>query len=305
MKKILLFAIAAALLVGAALVFRQVRAASGFDGRGMNLLVVTLDTLRADRLGCTGDHLARTPAMDALAGGGILFQDCYTPIPLTLPAHCTLFTGRWPFALGVRNNAFYALDPSELTLAERLKADGYGTSALVASYVLKERFGLSQGFDAYDDRLGYEDRAGRLDAEIPADQVYRKFASWLAGLGGRNPPFFLWVHFFDPHKPYAPPPEYLKSAGGDAYRGEVAFMDFYVGRMIDDLRERKLLDSTLIVLVGDHGEAFGEHQENGHGIFCYEESVRVPLIFSNPVLFAKPRRHPAAGEAGRRHADCS
>ncbi|OGD18662.1 MAG: hypothetical protein A2W03_08700 [Candidatus Aminicenantes bacterium RBG_16_63_16] len=277
------------LLLAAGLVFLLVRPASGFDGRGLNLLVVTLDTVRADRLGCYGDRLARTPAIDALAGRGVLFQDCYTSVPLTLPAHCTLFTGRWPFALGVRNNAFYALDPGELTLAERLKADEYDTSALVASYVLKERFGLNQGFDLYDDRLGYEEKAGSLDAEIPADQVYRKFQAWLAGRGGQSQPFFLWVHFFDPHKPYAPPAEYLKLAGGDAYRGEVAFVDYHVGRIIDDLRERKLLDRTLIVLVGDHGEAFGEHQENGHGIFCYEESIRVPLVFFNPALFSKPR----------------
>ena len=289
MKKRFLFVIAALLLLAAGLIFLLVRPASGFDGRGMNLLVVTLDTTRADRLGCYGDHLARTPAIDGLARRAVLFQNCYTAAPITLPAHCTLFTGRWPFAHGVRNNAFYALDPSELTLAEKLKADGYETSALVAAYVLKDKFGLNQGFDLYDDRLGYEERVGNFNAQIGADQVYRKFRTWLAGRRGRNQPFFLWVHFYDPHKPYAPPAEYLKWAGGDAYRGEVAYVDFHVGRMIDDLRERKLLDRTLIVIVGDHGEAFGEHQESGHGIFCYEESVRVPLIFSNPVLFSKPR----------------
>ncbi len=253
-----------------------------------NLLLITLDTTRADRLGCYGDRSAKTPALDALARTGILFEHCYSPVPLTLPAHCSIFTGRWPVSHGVRNNGSHKLADAETTLAETLKSAGYDTAALVAAYVMKRKFGLGQGFDLYDDRLGYEERAGNTEAEITADRVYLKFQEWLGRR--RDKPFFLWVHFYDPHKPYAPPAAYLQATAGDAYRGEVAFADRNIGLMIADLKKQGLLERTLVVVAGDHGEGFGEHGEKGHGIFCYEESVKVPLIFSNPALQKKPAR---------------
>jgi len=287
-KKIVLIILGVILLFGAATFFYLHRSRSETGKTPYNLLVITLDTTRADRLGCYGDRAARTPALDALAREGVLFENGYTPVPVTLPAHCSLFTGRWPIAHGVRNNGSYKLSEKELTLAERLSAQGYDTAALIAVYVLKSKFGLSQGFALYDDRLGYEEKAGNVDAQIPADRVYAKFQHWLEGKGDR--PFFLWAHFYDPHKPYAPPADYLQASGGDAYRGEVAYMDHYIGRMIADLKERQLLDRTLIVIAGDHGEGFGEHGEKGHGIFCYQESVNVPLIFFNAALLKKPAR---------------
>ncbi|MCX6556149.1 MAG: sulfatase-like hydrolase/transferase [Candidatus Aminicenantes bacterium] len=288
MKKKLAFFLLAALLIVAAAGFFLVRYYHKANTPPLNLLLITLDTTRADRLGCYGDCLAKTPALDALAARGILFENCYSPVPVTLPAHCSLFTGRWPIAHGVRNNGSYKLGEAETTLAEKLKSAGYDTAAMVASYVLKSKFGLAQGFDSFDDRLGYEEKAGNIDAQIPADRVYDKFRNWLGN--DHSKPFFLWAHFYDAHKPYAPPPAYLQATAGDAYRGEVAYVDYTIGRMIVDLKERKLLENTLIVVVGDHGEAFGEHGESGHGIFCYEESVKVPLIFANAGLAKIPAR---------------
>jgi arylsulfatase A-like enzyme len=287
-KKKLAPILLSSLLLIVAFIYFLTRPGSETRPAPINLLLITLDTMRANRLGCYGDSLANTPALDALANGGILFENGYSPVPLTLPAHGSIFTGRWPIAHGVRNNVQYQLAGEELTLAEKLKTEGYETSALVAAYVLKRKFGLDQGFDLYDDVLGYEEKSGNIDAEIPADRVYAKFREWLGRK--RDKPFFLWVHFYDPHKPYAPPPAYLKASADDAYRGEVAFVDDHIGRIVADLKEHNLFEQTLIVVAGDHGEAFGEHGENGHGIFCYDESLKVPLIFSNPILLKKPAR---------------
>jgi arylsulfatase A-like enzyme/Flp pilus assembly protein TadD len=276
------------LLLGMAAFFFLTLSRSATRLEPTNLLLITLDTVRADRLGCYGDRFARTPAMDDLARKGVFFKNCYSPAPLTLPAHCSLFTGRWPIAHGVRNNGSYKLDATELTLAEKLKTAGYDTGALIAAYVLKNKFGLAQGFDLYDDRLDFEEKTGNIDAQITADRVYAKFSNWLEHKGDK--PFFLWAHFYDPHKPYAPPPAFLQASAGDAYRGEVAYVDHYIGRMVADLKERKLLEHTLIVIVGDHGEGFGEHGEKGHGIFAYDESLKVPLIFFNAALLNRPAR---------------
>jgi arylsulfatase A-like enzyme/Tfp pilus assembly protein PilF len=278
----------AVLLIGAATIFFLTRPGAKSRPTPNNLLLITMDTMRADHLGCYGDGLAMTPAIDALAREGILFENCYSPVPLTLPAHCSILTGRWPIGHGVRNNGSYKLAAEQVALAEMFKAAGYDTAAIIAAYVLKNKFGLAQGFDHYDDRLAYEEKAGNIDAEITADRVYDKFRQWLQRR--RNQPSFLWVHFYDPHKPYAPPADYLQRAGGDAYRGEVAFMDHAIGRMVKDLKEQQLYERTLIVVAGDHGEAFGEHGEKGHGIFCYDETLRVPLILANPVLFKKAAR---------------
>jgi arylsulfatase A-like enzyme len=288
MKKRTALILLPALLLVMTAIFFLARSRSGTKAAPFNLLLITLDTTRADRLGCYGDGLARTPALDALARGGVLFENCYSPVPVTLPAHCSLFTGRWPIAHGVRNNSSYKLAEAELTLAEKLKSAGYDTGALIAAYVLNSKFGLAQGFGMYDDYLGYEEKAGNLDAQISADRVYGKFSQWLKRQDDK--PFFLWAHFYDPHKPYAPPPDYLQASAGDGYRGEVSYVDHYIGLMVADLRERRLFENTLIVVAGDHGEAFGEHGEKGHGIFCYDESLKVPLIFANGKLLKKPAR---------------
>ncbi len=251
------------------------------DG-GSNLLLITLDTTRADRIGAYGDSRASTPTIDRLAREGVRFERAYTVAPLTLPAHVTLMTGREPQAHQVRNNGTYTLRPEETTLAEILRPAGFSTMAMIAAYVLEKKFGLDQGFAGYDDELNTSGEATTFRSEIPADRVHEKFTRWLKS--DPATPFFCWVHLYDPHHPYAPPEEFRRRFPDDPYRGEVAFMDEVIGRMLRDLDGRGLLKNTLVVVAGDHGEGFGEHEESGHGVFCYEETLRVPLIFHQPRL---------------------
>ncbi|MCP4659594.1 MAG: sulfatase-like hydrolase/transferase [bacterium] len=246
-----------------------------------NLVVITIDTLRADRLGAYGHAAAQTPHLDALARGGVRFESCYSPVPLTLPAHATMFTGKYPFAVGVRVNGLHYLSDGEDTLAELFQGHGFRTFAAVGAYVMIAKFGLGQGFDDYDDSLGTRALLDEFESEIPANRVYRKFSTWLRGR--RSQKFFAWVHFYDPHLPYAPPREVGIRLPDDPYDGEIAFVDRYVGKIVDDLRSRGLLDKTLIVVTSDHGEAFLEHGEEGHGLLAYEETIRVPLIFFSPA----------------------
>jgi arylsulfatase A-like enzyme/Flp pilus assembly protein TadD len=257
------------------------------DAGEMNLLVITIDTMRADRIGAYGYSAARTPNLDDLAKNGIMFTDCYSPVPLTLPAHCSLFTGRYPLGHRVRDNGTFFLGEAETTLAETMIRAGYDTYAVIASFVLMAKFGLNQGFSVYDDSLNADELLRNFYSEIPADTVYAKFHQWFENHGKKK--FFAWVHFYDPHLPYDPPEEFRGSGDSpmDLYDGEVAFTDFHVGKILEDLVGENVLDDTLIVVVGDHGEAFGEHGEYGHSVFCYEENLKIPLIFSNPRLFPK------------------
>lgn len=248
-----------------------------------NLLVITIDTLRADRLGCYGSGKAGTPNIDRLAEKGVMFENCYAPVPITLPSHCSIFTGREPVSHGVRNNGTYVLDKNEHTLAEFFQAKGYKTFAAVATFVLESKFGLNQGFDIYDDALDFKTVFKNFNSEIPADRVYGKFTNWLEKNYNNN--FFSWVHFYDPHRPYAPPEKYREKFTNQPYLGEIAYVDHYIGKIIDDLKAKNLLNRTVIILAGDHGEAFGEHKEFGHTIFCYQENLKVPLIFYNPDVF--------------------
>lgn len=280
--------IPAGLFLAAVCLAATVEASPGeerIDAGDMNLLVITLDTMRADRIGAYGYSGARTPNLDDLAKNGIMFTDCYSPVPLTLPAHCSLFTGRYPLGHRVRDNGTFFLRDGETTLAEIMKSEGYDTYAVVASFVLMAKFGLDQGFYVYDDSLDADELLRNFYSEIPADAVYAKFQKWFGNRGKEK--FFAWVHFYDPHLPYAPPEEYRsgRNSLGDLYDGEVAFTDVYVGRIVEDLAAANALHDTLLVIVGDHGEAFGEHKEYGHSVFCYEENLKVPLIFSNPRLF--------------------
>lgn len=257
--------------------------AGELDVRGHNLLVVTVDTLRADRVGVYGDDRAATPRLDALARSGVRFLNAYSHVPLTLPSHGSLFTGRYPFAHGVRNNGNYFLPESEVTLAERMAGNGYDTAATVATFILSGKFGLAQGFASYDDTLASGDLIRGFSSEIPAGEVASGFVSWL---DGRQPerPFFAWVHFYDPHQPYRPPSPFAERFADDPYRGEVAFVDREVGTIFDALEARGLAERTVVVVTSDHGEGFGEHGEVGHGLLAYEEDLRVPLIVAAPGL---------------------
>ncbi len=249
------------------------------DGR-LNVLLVTLDTTRADRLGCYGYIGGKTPNLDALARGGVLFQNVYAQVPLTLPSHATIMTGLTPLSHGVHNNGSYVLAPGETTLAEMLKARGFRTAAFVASFSVDSRFGLDQGFDLYDDNFLPGLPMKPVNSERPAGAVAALFAAWLHGRAAE--PFFAWVHFFDPHLPYRPPAPYDREFSSNPYDGEIAFMDEAVGAVVGKLREKNLLGRTLVILAGDHGEAFGEKVETGHGVFLYDGTLKVPLILCAP-----------------------
>ena len=246
----------------------------------LNVLLVTLDTTRADHIGAYGYAKAETPVLDSLARNGVRFANAYCSTPLTLPSHCSILTGTTPLRHKVRNNGAYYLADDAVTLAERLKGNGYATSAFVASFNTDSRFGLGQGFDVYDDRFLEDELLKAFKSERTADKVADAFLSWL----GAKPRlrFFSWVHLFDPHAPYEPPPPYKERFTGDPYDGEIAFMDHELGRIIEALRAKNLLDHTLIVLAGDHGESLGEHGETDHGIFIYDATKKVPLILSAP-----------------------
>ncbi len=262
--------------------------AETLDLAGRNLLLITIDTLRADRLGAYGDTEAATPNLDALARGGVRFDNSYSPVPLTLPAHSTLFTGRYPFTHGVRTNGRYFLPLEETTLAELLAGRGYRTWAAVATYILSAKFGLGQGFEGYDDGLGAGELIRGFSSEIPAAEVAARFRRWLAS--GVETPFFAWLHFYDPHQPYRPPAPWAERFAEDPYRGEVAYVDSQVGAVLDELSSRGLTEETLVVVTSDHGEGFGEHGEVGHGILAYEEDLRVPLIFAAPGVAPRVAR---------------
>ncbi|MCK4646724.1 MAG: sulfatase-like hydrolase/transferase [Candidatus Aminicenantes bacterium] len=244
---------------------------------GLNVLLITLDTTRADRLGCYGYPRAKTPNLDSLAQKGVRFANVYCQVPLTLPSHCSIMAGTYPVSHNVHNNGTYYLTSDQLTLAEVLKARGFKTAAFVASFTVDSRFGLDQGFDVYDDSFQQGSPFKALNAERIADQVFAPFSAWLDNHHADQ--FFCWVHFFDPHLPYAPPPPYREDFSDSLYDGEISYMDSYVGEVVEKLKEKNILGQTLIILAGDHGEGLGDKVEIGHGLFLYDMVMKVPLIF--------------------------
>jgi arylsulfatase A-like enzyme len=238
-----------------------------------NVLFVTIDTIRTDRLGSYGSKAGLTPHLDRLAREGIRFEHVLAHVPVTLPAHASIFTGLYPTQHGVRDNGTFRLDPSIPTLATTLKGAGYHAGAFVGAFVLDARFGLNRGFDVYDDYYG--EKRGVLSfsqLERPADAVVSAAERWIEGAGS---PWLAWVHLFDPHAPYRPPGG---GTTGDPYGGEVAFVDSTLGALLERLRASGRLDQTLVVVLGDHGESLGEHGERTHGTFAYESTLRVPWI---------------------------
>jgi choline-sulfatase len=245
-----------------------------------SLLLLTLDTTRADHLGCYGGRGARTPTLDALAARGTRYRRALSPAPLTLPAHCTLLTGLDPPEHGVRDNGTAVLPAEIPTLATRLAARGYATAAFVASRVLDRRFGLARGFALYDDHMPAEEIGEYGYPQRDAAQVTTAALGWLQGLDRRRP-FFLWVHYYDPHAPYSPPSEWWSASVEGRYSGEIAYMDREIGRLLRSLPPDPA-HRLLIAAVGDHGEALGEHGERTHGLFLYRASLEVPLILAGP-----------------------
>jgi len=251
----------------------------------LNLLLITLDTTRADYLGCYGNTAAQTPELDRLAREGTRFAACDTAIPLTLPAHCTIMTGLNPAAHGVRRNALDRLAPEHTTLATLAKAAGFATRAVVASVVLDGRYGLNRGFDTYKDVVPAPG-ANAAAAERRGNEVCDDALAQLRGAAQQR--FFLWVHFYDPHYPY----ESSRGAAPDspaAYAEEITFMDRQIGRLRAALEELRLDRRTLVVVVGDHGEGLGQHGESEHGYLVYESTLHVPLIAWCPDVVAAGR----------------
>lgn len=255
-------------------------AASSIGFGDLNLLIITIDTLRADHLGIYGYDKIKTPHIDNLGEKGVLFSRAYCHVPLTLPSHCSLFTGTLPLFHGVRDNG-YRLPPFNLTLAETFKKKGYQTAAFVGAFPLDSRFGLDKGFEVYDDLYGSKNVVRDLSfIERRAEEVNKKVFTWLDD--NRDKKFFIWIHYFDPHAPYEPPPLYKDEYNGREYDGEIAYTDSVIGELLAKLNNLKLTEKTLIILTSDHGEGLGDHNETTHGIFVYDSTLRVPLIFYNP-----------------------
>ena len=261
--------------------------------RGANLLLVTVDTLRADRVGVSG----LTPTLDALSARGLSFSHAYAHAPVTLPAHASIMTGLSPPAHGVRDNGSYRLAEPRTTLAEILRTAGYRTGAFIGAFVLDARFGLAQGFDEYDDRFDEVATSFATNfVQRRAPEVLRRAGDWImtgpnqGGPRAESMPWFAWAHLFDPHDPYDAPEQYVS----EPYDNEVAFTDAALGRFFARLRRAGLLDNTVVIVTADHGEGLGEHGELTHTLFAYDTTLRVPLIIAGPGIAPAVRDVPVS-----------
>ena len=251
-----------------------------------NVILVTIDTLRADHLGCYGYKQVKTPNIDALAADGIRFDRAFTAVPVTLPSHTAIMTGTYPMLSGMHDFSGNKLSPEQPTLATVLKRAGYTTGAVIGAAVLDSRFGLNQGFDFYYDHFDFSrlDEKNLDEMERPGNVVVDLTLDWLAKNWQKR--FFLWMHLYDPHAPYNPPEPYSREYDKRPYDGEIAFDDEQLGRILTYLKEKKLYENSVIVLSGDHGESLGEHGEKTHGFFIYNATMHVPLILHVPGKFA-------------------
>ena len=247
-----------------------------------NVIIITIDTVRADHLGCYGYGLVQTPNIDALARSSARFRHAFTTVPLTLPAHASLFTGSFPMATGVHDFASNTLPSTAVTLATVLRENGYATAAFLGSPVLDARYGLNQGFETYFDHfdLKHFDEEKADVVKRPGDAVVDEALAWMKHESKR--PFFLWVHLYDAHYPYKPPEPYVSRYKARPYDGEIAFVDAQVGRLVSFLKEKESFANSLVVLASDHGESLGNHGEQKHGFFIYDSTLRVPLMVKVP-----------------------
>lgn len=244
------------------------------------VVLVTLDTTRADHLGCYGDAAASTPVLDAIAREGALFSQAQTPVPITLPSHASMFTGLHPPAHGVRYNAMFRLPEGTATVARILHEAGFATGGFPSGYPVIGDTGLAQGFSTYDDAFATTPARGGGDVERRAEDVTSAAIEWLSRVkSGR---FFLWVHYYDPHFPYEPPFPYSSQFHDRPYDGEIAYVDHELGRLVQYLKSEKLWDGAVVVVAGDHGEGLWDHGEKGHGYLAYQSTLRVPLIVKPP-----------------------
>lgn len=255
-----------------------------------NVLLVTFDTTRWDHMGYATGRKGLTPMLDAMAARGTWFSDAVTVAPLTLVSHTSIMTGLYPPHHGVRDNGIYSVPERDETLAERLRDAGYATHAVVSSFVLDSQFGLDQGFQSYDDDLsGGPQQIQFMFKEIKAAQTSAKAVRWLEQERPTDRPFFLWVHFFDPHANYDPPADVAKLFPNDPYSGEIHYADRELGRILKSLDDSGLLANTLFVFTADHGDSLGEHGETTHGIFVYNSTTQVPMLLAGPGVPAGRR----------------
>jgi len=244
---------------------------------GCNLVLISMDTTRADRLGCYGWSKAVTPALDEIARRGVRFDHAFAQVPMTLPSHVNLLTGTYPPENGVRLNGKQKLGPELPTLPEMFERNGYRTAAFLGAAVLSARYGLNRGFAVYDDEITTAEDRRRV--ERPAAEVCERALSWLSANADRS--FMCLVHFFDPHDPYTAPEEFVKKTA-DPYDAEIAYMDAHIAKIVAWLDEHALRDKTLLVVVGDHGESLGDHGYLYHSLLVYDSIIRAPLLFSLP-----------------------
>ena len=248
-------------------------------GKIRNVLLISIDTCRADYLSCYGFERKTTPNIDRLAADGILFENAITPVPQTLPGHSSMLTGTIPPHHGVHDNLGYRLDESNITLAEILDGNGFVTAAFVSAFVIDSQFGLSQGFDTYDDRFADKLNTFGIN-ERTADETSSLAIQWLDDHKAER--FFLFLHYFDPHAEYIPPEPFRSKFADNPYAGEIAYTDHWIGQVFKKLKEVNLYDSTLIIVTSDHGEMLYEHREKTHDYFIYQGNMHVPLIIKLP-----------------------
>jgi arylsulfatase A-like enzyme/Flp pilus assembly protein TadD len=246
-----------------------------------NVLLVTIDTLRADRLSCYSKRHVQTPNIDSLAQKSVLFSRAFANTSTTLPSHTNILLGTSPLYHGVHDNLNFVVREDFLTLAEHLKANGYSTAAYVGAYPLDPRFGLAQGFDIYDADYPHDYYSDLTTLERRAEGVVDKACE---GIKDTRGPWFIWVHCYDPHLPYDPPEPFKSRFAEHPYDGEVAYVDLMLGKLWDCLKEKRLFDETVIVFTGDHGESLGQHGELSHGFFAYNATIWIPLIMKVPGI---------------------
>lgn len=271
---VLILFVFSALIIGAGMMLYM-----RIDQASPNIVLISIDTCRADYLGCYGSASDTTPNIDRFAANAVRFENVITPVPLTLPSHCTVMTGKSPMQHGVHNNINYSLPPKEKTLAEFLKDKGYITGAAVSTFVLDKKFGLAQGFDMYDDDFSSAQNQGEYP-ERKGEQTARIALDWLDRItsGGSTRPFFLFTHFYDPHHPYSADKDFADKFPHDPYAAEVAYTDHCIGQIIEKLKSLDVYKNSIVIIFADHGEGLGDHNELYHGFFVYQSTVKVPMI---------------------------